>query len=182
MVSKNKWCSPVASPKQPVTSKIHTHTHTHTHLNSRWRVLIFRVQLMSLEYNRKVSSRMSFDSHITQLHSSYLNRGTQKQRQFRGGPKGHSQTSQLQVRPADQAGYHELTASVFVGAGLAETPCAPCCETERVVTGHSVTPHTHAPRRRAMFLFSPAGRSNAHTQVSIVDQNILHGEGSETPP
>ena len=114
-----------------------------THLNSRWRVLIFRVQLMSLEYNRKVSSRMSFDSHITQLHSSYLNRGTQKQRQFRGGPKGHSQTSQLQVRPADQAGYHELTASVFVGAGLAETPCAPCCETERVVTGHSVTPHTH---------------------------------------
>ena len=33
-----------------------------THLNSRWRVLIFRVQLMSLEYNRQVSSMVSFGS------------------------------------------------------------------------------------------------------------------------
>ena len=43
---------------------------THTHLNSRWRVLIFRVQLMSLEYNRQVSSMMSFGSRCTLLPSS----------------------------------------------------------------------------------------------------------------
>ena len=41
-----------------------------THLNSRWRVLIFRVQLMSLEYNRQVSSMMSFGSRCTLLPSS----------------------------------------------------------------------------------------------------------------
>ena len=41
----------------------------HTHLNSKWRVLIFRVQLMSLEYNRQVSSRMSFGSQGTRFPS-----------------------------------------------------------------------------------------------------------------
>ena len=40
-----------------------------THLNSRWRVLIFRVQLMSLEYNRQVSSMMSFGSQGTRFPS-----------------------------------------------------------------------------------------------------------------
>ena len=45
-------------------------TSTRTHLNSRWRVLIFRVQLMSLEYNRQVSSMMSFGSRCTLLPSS----------------------------------------------------------------------------------------------------------------
>ena len=40
-----------------------------THLNSKWRVLIFRVQLMSLEYNRQVSSRMSFGSQGTRFPS-----------------------------------------------------------------------------------------------------------------
>ena len=44
-----------------------------THLNSRWRVLIFRVQLMSLEYNRQVSSRMSFGSQCTRFPSSVEN-------------------------------------------------------------------------------------------------------------
>ena len=62
------------------------------------------------------------------------------------GPKGHSQTSHLQVRPAAQPGYHELTASVFVGAGLAETPCTPCRKWKSWCQGKSDTadtPHTH---------------------------------------
>ena len=68
-------------------SRAHTHTHTHTHLNSRWRVLIFRVQLMSFEYNWQVSSTMSFGSQYTWLPCSYFNRDTQKQRRFREGTK-----------------------------------------------------------------------------------------------
>ena len=58
-----------------------------THLNSRWRVLIFRVQLMSFEYNWQVSSTMSFGSQYTWLPCSYFNRDTQKQRRFREGTK-----------------------------------------------------------------------------------------------
>ena len=86
----------------------------------------------------------------------------------------------MQVRPAGQAGY-----PTSLVASLDTVPvkcCVPLLTKKRLVTGHSVTPHTHAPLRGAKFLFSPAGRSNAHTQLSNVDQKILHGEGSETPP
>ena len=59
-----------------------------THLNSRWRMLIFRVQLMSLEYNRKVSSMMSLGSqgtrfpsrgeNVTRFNMKHTQRGKQR--------------------------------------------------------------------------------------------------------
>ena len=44
---------------QHATHTKHTHTHTHTHLDSRWRVLIFRAQLVSLGLDKVLHEYVS---------------------------------------------------------------------------------------------------------------------------
>ena len=59
------------------------------------------------------------------------------------GQKDIAQPMQVH-NPASRIASH-FSSGVFVGLSPDEKPQAPCWKTERVVTGHSVTPHTHTP-------------------------------------
>ena len=87
---------------------------------------------------------MSFGSHITQLHSSYLNRGTQKQRRFREGTKRtfRNITSQKQVHADDQSAFPPWWLASL--AQVTTMGLCPLLQRKKVlVAGYSATPHTH---------------------------------------